>query len=319
MVAVSRRRQPRDRDGRLRLGRGGALDPRQRHRDECRHRRRHLEDRGLRRRQGGRPHRGRRRRAARLRRRRRQDRAHRGSRPAFRRRARHQARDRRAAVAGGGARARRPHGRPAVRGHEGRRCRRSTARGCAGSIRSSPAAPSTRSRSPAACPNTSTAARRSPSAISACCWRRKSARALEGWGPKIEPSNEGIRATVIGASQYTTQVSRQHDLRLADGGAAAAQRAGDRADHAARRRGHRLRRGVRRRSRACCGGSISARATRRSRCSCRGAARRRSSGSTPSARARSTGSPTCWRRAIRSCSPATATSAACSASTCAKR
>jgi ethanolamine utilization protein EutA len=29
----------------------------------------------------------------------------------------------------------------------------------------------------------------------------------EAWGPKIEPSNEGIRATVIGASQYTTQVS----------------------------------------------------------------------------------------------------------------
>ena len=30
---------------------------------------------------------------------------------------------------------------------------------------------------------------------------------VEGWGPKLEPSNEGIRATVIGASQYTTQVS----------------------------------------------------------------------------------------------------------------
>ena len=27
------------------------------------------------------------------------------------------------------------------------------------------------------------------------------------WGPKIESSNEGIRATVVGASQYTTQVS----------------------------------------------------------------------------------------------------------------
>src|SRR5256885_13928610 len=27
------------------------------------------------------------------------------------------------------------------------------------------------------------------------------------WGPTIEPSNEGIRATVVGASQYTTQVS----------------------------------------------------------------------------------------------------------------
>jgi ethanolamine utilization protein EutA len=30
---------------------------------------------------------------------------------------------------------------------------------------------------------------------------------LEGWGPALERSNEGIRATVIGASQYTTQVS----------------------------------------------------------------------------------------------------------------
>jgi ethanolamine utilization protein EutA len=30
---------------------------------------------------------------------------------------------------------------------------------------------------------------------------------VAAWGPKIERSNEGIRATVIGASQYTTQVS----------------------------------------------------------------------------------------------------------------
>src|SRR6266702_3244386 len=30
---------------------------------------------------------------------------------------------------------------------------------------------------------------------------------VEGWGPTLERSNEGIRATVIGASQYTTQVS----------------------------------------------------------------------------------------------------------------
>ena len=30
---------------------------------------------------------------------------------------------------------------------------------------------------------------------------------IDGWGPKLKPSNEGIRATVIGASQYTTQVS----------------------------------------------------------------------------------------------------------------
>jgi ethanolamine utilization protein EutA len=30
---------------------------------------------------------------------------------------------------------------------------------------------------------------------------------MRGWGPRIEPSDEGIRATVIGASQYTVQVS----------------------------------------------------------------------------------------------------------------
>src|SRR5204863_7030374 len=30
---------------------------------------------------------------------------------------------------------------------------------------------------------------------------------VEGWGPKLERASEGIRATVIGAWQYTTQVS----------------------------------------------------------------------------------------------------------------
>src|SRR5205814_1258592 len=30
---------------------------------------------------------------------------------------------------------------------------------------------------------------------------------VASWGPSVEPSNEGIRATVVGASQYTTQVS----------------------------------------------------------------------------------------------------------------
>jgi ethanolamine utilization protein EutA len=32
-------------------------------------------------------------------------------------------------------------------------------------------------------------------------------RRVENWGPRLEKPNEGIRATVIGASQYTTQVS----------------------------------------------------------------------------------------------------------------
>ena len=57
-----RRRQSGNRDGGLRLGRGGALDPQRCAGDECRYRRRHLEDRGLRRRQGDRRHRARRRR-----------------------------------------------------------------------------------------------------------------------------------------------------------------------------------------------------------------------------------------------------------------
>ena len=58
------RRQPGNRDGGLRLGRGGALDPRRMHGDERRRRRRHVEDRGLRRGQGDRRRRGGRRRAA---------------------------------------------------------------------------------------------------------------------------------------------------------------------------------------------------------------------------------------------------------------
>ena len=95
MVAVSGRRQSRNRDGGLRLGRGGALDPQRRAGDECRHRRRHLEDRGLRRRQGDRRHRDRRRRAPRRARRRRQDRAARRGRPPLRRGAWAEARARR--------------------------------------------------------------------------------------------------------------------------------------------------------------------------------------------------------------------------------
>ncbi len=81
------RRQPGDRDGRPRLGRGGALDPRQGDGDERRRRRRHLEDRGLRRRPGDRAHRARRRRAAGVPRPERPDRAGRGSRAPVRRRA----------------------------------------------------------------------------------------------------------------------------------------------------------------------------------------------------------------------------------------
>ena len=110
------RRQPGDGDGRARLGRGGALDPRQGHDHERGRRRRHREDRGLRRRPGDRRHRARRRRAADLPRSRRPHRARRGGRPPLRRRARHQPRGRQGACARSGARARRRHGGAAVRG-----------------------------------------------------------------------------------------------------------------------------------------------------------------------------------------------------------
>ena len=126
-------------------------------------------------------------------------------------------------------------------------------------------------------------------------------RALE----RGHPRHRGRRLAVHHAGQ------RQHDLRVADGGAAAAQRAGDRADAAARRRG---------RSTAP-----------RSSAAIKGVLRRLDlgEGDTPvavfvpwrgsatfaaagraSATAPSTGSPICWRAATRSCSPATATSAA---------
>ena len=135
------------------------------------------------------------------------NRAGRGGGPPLRRRARHQ------------PRARQPLAPEAARDaggrHGGRGCskrcagdrRPPAARDCCASIRCRPARRSTRSRSRAASPNTSTAAKRRPSAISACCWRRKSATRVRAWGPQLERSNEGIRATVIGASQYTTQVS----------------------------------------------------------------------------------------------------------------
>ena len=64
----------------------------------------------------------------------------------------------------------------------------------------------------------------------------QSAPASTGFGaPLVEPA-EHIRATVIGAAQYTTQVSRQHDLCVAARCTAAAQYPGDRAEFRARRR-----------------------------------------------------------------------------------
>ncbi len=110
------RRQSRDRDGGARLGRGCALDPRQGDRDERRRRRRHLEDRGLRRGPRHRAHRARCRRAARLPRRRRPHRARRRSRAAVRGRPRHRARHRRPACTRTCAGAGGAHGRLPVRG-----------------------------------------------------------------------------------------------------------------------------------------------------------------------------------------------------------
>ena len=112
---------------------------------------------------------------------------------------------------------------------------------------------------------------------------------------------------------------RQHHLRIAARGLAAAQCAGDRADLRARRRRHRLRGGGRGDQGGASSGSISATAIRRLRCSCRGAARRRSSASTDSARAWSTVSRRCSPRAIRWCWRATATSAASWAFICARK
>ena len=127
------RRQPGDRDGRPRLGRGGTLDPRQGDGDERGRGRRHLEDRGLRRRPGHRADRARRRRASGVPRPGWQDRARRGSRAPLRRRARHQPRARSAACARGGARIGGRHGGGAVRGDArasagGRRRRAAAAR-----------------------------------------------------------------------------------------------------------------------------------------------------------------------------------------------
>ena len=52
---------------------------------------------------------------------------------------------------------------------------------------------------------------------------------VEAFCPHLEPSIEGIRATVVGASQYTVQLSGSTIYRVAARRAAAAQRAGDRA------------------------------------------------------------------------------------------
>jgi ethanolamine utilization protein EutA len=116
------------------------------------------------------------------------------------------------------------------------------------------------------------------------------ARARRDWGPQLARPDARIRATVIGASQYTMQVSGSTifvspletlPLRNVPVIAPALSRS-------ARRRS--IPPPLPRRSKARSSDSISATAKIRSRFSCRGAARRRSTGSTISAKA----SPTDW-------------------------
>ena len=69
---------------------------------------------------------------------------------------------------------------------------------------------------------------------------------LKDWGPQLARPEARIRATVIGASQYTMQVSGTTIFVWPLADAAAAQRAGDRAELCARRGDDRFRRGRRR-------------------------------------------------------------------------
>ena len=112
---------------------------------------------------------------------------------------------------------------------------------------------------------------------------------LRDWGPQLaaarcaHPRHRDRRLAIHDAGL------RQHDLRVAARNAAAAQRAGDRADLPARSRRRSIPPPSPPRSRAHCSGSISATARARSRSSCRGAARRPFAGSTISAKASPTG------------------------------
>ena len=239
------RRQSGDRDGGLRLGRGGALDPRRMRGDERRRRRRHLEDRGVRRRQGDR----------------RLPRSMSARASSASRRDGTILRDR-----GGGTAA---FGRARAR-------RSNLARRSSRSTRREPCA----ARWPTSCSRRCAAAR--PRRRASALLRTEPLQArhtiariqfsggvsefisgnetkkfgdlgpllaaeirarLDGFCPHLEPSIEGIRATVVGASQYTVQLSGSTIFVVAARCAAAAQRAGDRAGAADRGRDHRPRRG----------------------------------------------------------------------------
>ena len=229
-----RRRQPGNRDGGLWLGRGGALDPQRRAADQRRYRRRHLEDRGLRRGQGDRRHRARRRRAAGRARRCAPHRAARRGRPAFWRGAWLEARARRDALRTTGASACGAHGRQSVRGDEGRlaarRRRRLVAARSADLARRSIRREFFRRRLRIHLWRRGQSVRRYRPAA-----RRRGARAAARLGTatgaarRAHPRHRDRRLAIYDAG------FRQHDLRVAARNAAAAQCAGDRADAAARR------------------------------------------------------------------------------------
>ena len=176
--------------------------------DECRRRRRHLEDRGLRRRQGGRPHRARRRRAARL------PRRGRDASCASRKPAAASPPSSASTLELGAqlaaesrARARGAHGGSAVRGDarrlaDGRRRGAAAARSARGACRRS-----TRSRFSGGVSEYIYGREAQTFGDLGALLAQEIRARVEGWGPQLERSNEGIRATVIGASQYTTQVS----------------------------------------------------------------------------------------------------------------
>ena len=144
-------------------------------------------------------------------------------------------------------RARQPDGRQAVRGDARRRADARRARACCAPIRSPIAARSTQIQFSGGVVGVHLRQReQASSAISARCSPAEIRARVEAFCPRLEPSIEGIRATVVGASQYTIQLSGSTIYVAPLDARAAAQRAGDRAGAAARRR----RRSTPRRSRA---------------------------------------------------------------------
>ena len=269
--------------------------------DERRRRRRHLEDRDLRRRQGGRrspPSMSARGSSASMR-----DgthRAARGGRPALRRRARASRSKLGDTLAPtSGARARRAHGGSAVRGHAGRRRRRAAARPAAARSADRIAARSTQVTfsggvSEYIYGREAETLRRSRRAAGAA----KSAARVEAWGPKLErrerghPRHRHRRLAIHHAGE------RQHDLRRRRSKRLPLRNVPVIAPALrARRRDDRLRRGGRARSQ----GVLRRLDLDERRHAGRGvravaAARRRSSGSTPSAAASSRGLRRCSAR-----------------------